>query len=382
MISWHLKAFTPMLWRAGINSGLFQGGALESGLFAKDLHSSHAKARSGLVNSVRTLNEVYSALSARRRYEVWFVRLGLADGAGAWWFRYLLTNPGRGGCPEHPRGMPVQVWATWFPPEGKPQTFIQGFSLQGLELSTRGQSPFQFRTGNNAIGENSCRGALEVEGHTISWDLHYHSTFRVTLSDKGWIGFSRSPHSDALFSGRITLDGRSFAGDPLGFGLQGHNCGYRHRNFWSWTHAYFSPPGGAASTLEALTYDMPFALVFRKAVLWHNGEQHVFRTLRETKRDRENLQWDFCCSTRDGLRLEIALDGRGPSMHRLPYMKTDCTGNFEVVNNSLARAMLRLQWRNKPPEKFETTIGAVLEMTGGLNYWGERAFASRSPTIM
>jgi hypothetical protein len=33
---------------------------------------------------MRTLNEVYSSLSTRRRYEVWFVRFGLADGTGAW----------------------------------------------------------------------------------------------------------------------------------------------------------------------------------------------------------------------------------------------------------------------------------------------------------
>jgi hypothetical protein len=43
---------------------------------------------------VRTLNEAFSTLSMRRRYEVWFLRVGLANGSGAWWFRYLLTNPG------------------------------------------------------------------------------------------------------------------------------------------------------------------------------------------------------------------------------------------------------------------------------------------------
>src|SRR5689334_9732014 len=77
-----------------------------------------------LVKSVETLDEVFSSLSARRRYEVWFMRIGLADGGGAWWFRYLLMNPGRSGCAGNPQGMPVQVWATWFPPDGKPQTFI------------------------------------------------------------------------------------------------------------------------------------------------------------------------------------------------------------------------------------------------------------------
>jgi hypothetical protein len=323
---------------------------------------------------VKTLNEVYTSLSVGRRYEAWFLRLGLADGGGAWWFRYLLMNPGRGGCAGDPQGMPVQVWATWFPRNGKPQSFIQGFPLEGLDLSARRQNPFHFKIGKNGIGENSCRGALEVGGHAIGWDLHYDSAFRVTLSNKGWIGFSRTPHSDALFSGQITLDGRSFEGQPLGFGVQGHNCGYRHRNFWTWTHAHFPCSEGGlsagkasalkASTLEALVYEMPFGLVFRKAVLWHDGEEYDFRNLQEIKKDRNEFGWYFRGSTKDGFRLEAAIDGAGPSIHRIPYVKTDCTGSFEVANNSLARAVLRLERPGRAVETLETSIGAVLEMAG------------------
>ena len=167
----------------------------------------------------------------------------------------------------------------------KATKFHSGISVeQDLELSAR-RNPFRvYRIGNNEIQENSARGALEVQGHSISWDLRFHSTFRVTLSSKGWIGFSRTPHSDAVFSGQVTLDGRRFEGDPLGFGVQGHNCGYRHRKFWRWAHAYFLRPDGAPTTFEVLVYEMPFGLVFRKAVLWHNGEQRVFRNLREIRK--------------------------------------------------------------------------------------------------
>jgi hypothetical protein len=314
---------------------------------------------------MKMLNEVFSAPTAARRYEVWFVRAGLADNSGAWWFRYLLMNPGRGGCPKNSRALPVQVWATWFPREEKPESFIQGFSLEGLDLSGPGKNPFYFRIGKNAIDDDSCRGELEIGGRTVSWDLTYRSTFGVTLSSMGWIGFSRTPHSDSVFSGRIQLDGRTFAGKPLGFGVQGHNCGYRHRNFWTWAHAYFPQSEGAGSTLEALAYEMPFGLLFRKAVLWHRGEQHVFRRLREAKRNRENLQWEFRASSRGGLELQVALDGGGPGVHRLPYEKTDCAGSFEVANNSLARAMMRLRRDNKTVEEFETSTGAVVEMVGG-----------------
>lgn len=301
----------------------------------------------------------------RRRYEVWFLRMGLADGSGAWWFRYLLMNPGRGGCPGNPRGMPVQVWATWFPREGKPLSFIHGVPIERLDLSPRGRNPFHFRVEENQIEESSCRGDLAVDGHKISWDLHYRSTFRVTLSNKGWIGFSRSPHSDASFSGQIKLDDRSFEGDPLGFGVQGHNTGYRHRSFWIWTHAYFlRSDERLPTTFEALAYDMPLGLVFRKAVLWHNQEQRVFRNLRQSTNEVDEFAWNFRCSTKDGFQLEAVIEGAGPSIHRLPYVKTDCTGSFEVVNNSLARATLRLSPPGRPVEVLPTTTGAVLEMSG------------------
>src|SRR5437867_2119743 len=116
---------------------------------------------------MKTLNEPFSKLSMRRRYEVWFLRLGLADGSGAWWFRYLLNSPGRGGCGNDSRRQPVQVWATWFPREGRPQSWIQGFPPQDFRLSARGTSPLLFEAGENRITENECRGRLEVEGHRI-----------------------------------------------------------------------------------------------------------------------------------------------------------------------------------------------------------------------
>jgi len=313
---------------------------------------------------METLNERYCSLSSRRRYEVWFVRVGLVDGSGAWWFRYLLTNPGRRGCPNDPRGMPVQVWASFFPRDGKPQSFIQGFPLNDLDISAEGQNPFHFRIGPNEIGESLCRGNLQLEGHSLTWNLECLSNFRVTLSSKGWIGFSRTPHSDALYSGGITLDGRSFGGAPLGFGVQGHNCGYRHRNFWTWAHAYFPRAGSPPSTLEALVYEMPFGLIFRKAVLWHDGKKHKFKNLQEISRHQLEFCWRFYCSSSDGYRLQAVIDGTGLSIHRLPYLRTNCTGDFEVTNNSLARAVLRLEQRDRPIETLETGVGAVLEMVG------------------
>lgn len=259
--------------------------------------------------------------------------------------------------------MPVQIWATWFPKDSKPQTFIQGWRVDGLELSAKGK-PFYFRIADNAIDENSCSGTLGINGHDLSWDLRYSSTYGTTLSNKGWIGFSRTPHSNAVFSGNIILDGRRLEGSPLGYGLQGHNCGYRHRKYWIWTHAVFGGSSGPSSTLEALIYEMPFGLVFRKAVLWHGGRQHVLKNLRESRTDPQSLNWEFSCRSQDGLQLEVAIDGSGPALHRLPYFKTDCSGNFEVSNNSFAKASMSLHHPDGTSERLETSTGSVLEMGG------------------
>lgn len=300
----------------------------------------------------------------RRRYEVWFLRLGLADGSGAWWFRYLLMSPGREGCGSDSPRQPVQVWATWFPRAGKPQTWIQGFSLQDFRLSPRGASPLLFEAGENRIGENECRGCLEVDGHRICWNLGYRSTFRAELSSKGWIGFSRTPHSDAIFSGEITLDGQTFRGEPLAYGMQGHNCGYRHRKFWAWTHIHFPPLGGTSSTVEALVYEMPLGLVFRTVVIWHQGREYVFRSLQNLQWDPSQLVWSFLGLNAKVPAVKIEVQGRKGLIHHLPYFKTDCSGQFEVANDSLATARMTWYTPGSPPKELSTDTGAVIEMAG------------------
>jgi hypothetical protein len=334
---------------------------------------------------MKTLNEVFTKLTMRRRYEVWFLRVGLGDGSGAWWFRYLLMNPGRGGCAGEAQGQAVQVWATWFPREGKAETWIQGFPVERFHsngafpndtnqrnanassagLSKRGASPFFLEVGENRIGEDACRGRIEVDGQRISWDLRYRSNFRAELSSKGWIGFSRTPHSDAVFSGEIALNDRVSRGEPLGFGMQGHNCGYRHRHFWTWTHIHFPSARGQGSAFEALVYEMPFGTMFRTAVLWHGGEKYIFRKFSEGERDSRQLSWKLECADARGARVEVRVSGRGRFVHRLPYMKTDCSGRFEVANDSLALARMILRLPGKAAEELTTDSGAALEMVGG-----------------
>lgn len=197
-------------------------------------------------------------------------------------------------------------------------------------------------------------------GHRICWDLKYRSIFRVELSSKGWIGFSRTPHSDAVFSGEITLDNETFRRDPLAYGMQGHNCGYRHRKFWTWTHLHFPRENGLSTTFEALAYEMPLGMIFRRAVLWHEGKKYDFRHFSQHLRDLRDLTWSMDCPNRKFPFVHVEVRGREGLVHRLPYWKTDCS---EVANASLAIARMTLL-RPEGPIELTTDAGAVLEMTG------------------
>jgi hypothetical protein len=306
------------------------------------------------------LNAVYSAPNMQRRYEVWFVRCGLADGSGAWWFRYLVVNNIK-ISPEIITRRHFHVWATWFPRDAAPQTFIVDMPLEQLDLSARGHVPFHCRTAESGIEEGRCWGNLRPDGHHISWNLRIHSHFGAKLSDKGWIGFSRSPHSDATFSGEIIFEGKKIRGELLGYGVQGHNCGYRHRSYWRWMHAYFPQPEGG-STLEALVYDLPLGMVFRNAVLWHGGKASAIRAIKELEivRSGGELLWRFAGKLPGGSLIEATIAGTAPGVHKLPYTRTDGSGTFPVSNASLARAEVQLG----QSETLETETGAVLEMGG------------------
>jgi hypothetical protein len=313
----------------------------------------------------RQLNAVYSSVAMKRRYEVWFLRCGLADGSGAWWFRYLIMNLGREEDDHTLTNMPAQVWATWFPRDGEPQSFVQGFPKQKLSLSRRKVLPFHCRIADSGIEEGKCWGNLNLDGHKISWNLKLNSNFGFVLSNKGWIGFSKSPHSDAAFSGEINFDGKIVQRDPLGFGIQGHNCGYRHRTYWRWMHAYFPNASGRATTLEALVYDLPLGMTFRKVILWHEGHATILRKINERGIVNETnlLRWMFTGTAPDGRHIEAMIDGNAPGIHRLPYTKTDGSGTFPVANAGLARATAKIVSKGIA-QTLETSGGAVLEMGG------------------
>ncbi len=104
---------------------------------------------------------------------------------------------------------------------------------------------------------------------------------------------------------------------------------------------------------------------FRRAVLWHDGEKYSFRRFTESARDSRQLNWKLECTGARGAQVQVSVRGREGLVHRVPYVKTDCSGRFEVANDSLALARMVIQRPGRPSEELSTDSGAVLEMVGG-----------------
>ena len=168
-------------------------------------------------------------------------------------------------------------------PKGRVSKLHSRISKRTVIVEPRKVFPSIARSRKTALKKAGVGEICGLTGIELSWKLRFESDFGSVLSNKGWIGFSKSPHSDAVFSGEINLDGNACRVDPIGFGVQGHNCGYRHRTYWRWAHAFFPNAGGRATTLEALVYDLPFGMTFRKVVLWHDGHAIILRKINEAK---------------------------------------------------------------------------------------------------
>lgn len=94
-------------------------------------------------------------------------------------------------------------------------------------------------------------------------------TFGSALSQNGWLGFSRTPHSDAVFSGKIGLDERVFQGEPVGVGVQGSQLRVPATGLFNLDACILPEPGWTCYDHRSALLHHSAGLTFRKAVLWH-----------------------------------------------------------------------------------------------------------------
>jgi hypothetical protein len=160
------------------------------------------------------MNVVYTARQMKRRYEVWFLRCGLADGRGAWWLRYLLLNLGRGGAARNHRPNLCKFGLPGSRAKASRRHSSKAIPPRALQLSSRRQLPFHLRIAESGIEEGTCWGEPQGGRARDFVEAAVSLAVRRGAERQGWIGFSKSPHSNALFSGEIHLTAGLFPGRP------------------------------------------------------------------------------------------------------------------------------------------------------------------------
>ena len=108
----------------------------------------------------------------------------------------------------------------------------------------------------------------------------------------------------------------------------------------------------------------PWAFFFAKPFSGIDGQIYTFRSFRGEVRDSRELAWKVESSIGSGAQLEVDIRGRKGFVHLLPYLKTDCSEQFEVANDSLAQARIVLRYPSGTWEELTTDTSAVLEMAG------------------
>lgn len=173
---------------------------------------------------------------AERFYEVWYTIFADRLSGDGFWIRYTLLNP----TDSHPQaGAALWFAHTCRSDPGRSLAIQRTFARGSFEAPT-GEA--RCRIGEGLFEEGVFRGALEAEGHSVSWDLRYdpapapHYYFGSLLQRLSEARTSVTiPNPRILLSGRVVIDGRALEVDQAP-GHQAHHWGVARAPRWIWGH--------------------------------------------------------------------------------------------------------------------------------------------------
>lgn len=174
-------------------------------------------------------------------YESHFIKVNLPREQAAFWWKFTILKP--------LKGAPVfEVWAIFFD-IANPGNNCAAKESFSAEQATVERDRLFCRYGENILEHHRSRGRI---GQTscFEWDMEWEGgeiPFRHFPKD--WMyekGFPKAkavtPTINALFRGRVAINGRSFQLDGAK-GMQGHNWGKSHADSWVWVHCnHFDDP--------------------------------------------------------------------------------------------------------------------------------------------
>ncbi len=287
----------------------------------------------------------------RRRgwYEVYFLKWNEPRSRTAGWIRYTLTSP----IKQDPY---CELWAVHFA-EGNPTKIIAVRQRHPLEEFFYDSGSTVLQIAGSEFGPGHCRGAVrdDAGGHELRWELSLESTGPV-LYHYPWkrlYDFSiprtkvLSPHVDARFSGRMTVDGNSIRLESAR-GQQSHLWGSKHNLRWCWGHCnnFVQDPAAVWEGMDGQIKHGPVPSAhFKMFYLRAFGREHIFNAPMKWLFNRSRAElgaWEFEAGDRE-VRMRGRVNARAEDFIGVTYVDPDGEQIF-CNNTKLASINIRLEF--------------------------------------
>lgn len=211
-------------------------------------------------------------------FEIWFLVVFIPGTKRALWLRYTLFSP----APGQPGTNRATLWAAAFDAGAKkPAIALKQILPSEAYVPDSGDS-FGVRLGDAVFSSGICRGRVEDNGHSISWDLQFDP--RVERHERSsLLMHHRLPlpthvihaYENTKFRGTYSVDGMTYAIDEAP-GLQKHLWGDKRVEelFWLYCAQFEEDPSArievtSVRATRTLIGNVPFPTL---APIWFEDE--------------------------------------------------------------------------------------------------------------
>lgn len=218
-------------------------------------------------------------------FEIWFLVVFIPGAKRALWLRYTLFSP----APGQPGTSRATLWAAAFDAGAENPAIAMKRILPIDAYAPDSGDTFGIRIGDAEFSSGICRGTIEENGHSISWDLQFNPSAEQK-ERSSIIMHHRLPlpthvihaYEGTKFRGTYTVDGTTYSMDEAP-GLQKHLWGDKRVEelFWLYCSQFSEDPSARIEVTSVrpsrtLIGNVPFPAL---APIWFEneaGEQDFF----------------------------------------------------------------------------------------------------------
>ena len=289
----------------------------------------------------------YDPARSSGHVESYFLKANSLDGARALWVKATIyASKAR---PEH---AVAEAWAIFFERDGAHVAVKRSIPFAQAVFS---KEHLSVEIGSHLrIDEEGARGSIEYGGHTVALDLRMRGEQAPILLFPSTMVRGRfpkqklvTPRPDLVFEGTVTVDGKPV--DVRGWrGMQGHNWGRGHSDFYAWGHCNLWDRTDDDLVLEAASARVKVGPVMTPLVtlvcLRHRGVRYDFTGPVQMVRNRGEVtgrRWHF--AAHDGaVRVEADVSAQSSDFVGLYYPNPDGQMTY-CLNTKIGTARVRLE---------------------------------------